>query len=91
LIRIVCRELESWYLGDLAAVAQAFNRPQLGQQRQKSKFRQPDDLGNPKQELKKILPEYTQIAVSQRIGLFRTESLEFIEFKSGRSSCAEDV
>ena len=76
LIRIVCRELESWYLGDLAAVAQAFNRPQLGQQRQKSKFRQPDDLGNPKQELKKILPEYTQIAGSQRIGLFLSPSPE---------------
>lgn len=66
LIRIACRELESFYLGDLAAVGEAFGKS-LAKYQQNHKFRQPDKLNNAKQELKKLVPEYQEISGSRQI------------------------
>ncbi|MFH0994155.1 MAG: hypothetical protein V1844_01450 [Pseudomonadota bacterium] len=54
LIRVVCKTLESFYLGDLFAVEKAFGINGLAKQQQKKKFRSPDNLGNPAEELSKI-------------------------------------
>jgi hypothetical protein len=55
LVRIVCRELESFYLGDLAAVEKGLGIKGLHKQQNKSGFRSPDDkIGNPYQELLKL-------------------------------------
>ena len=53
LVRIACGELESFYLGDLRAVALAFGKKMPSQK--SAKFRNPDQLGNASQELGKIL------------------------------------
>ncbi len=53
LIRIACHELESFYLGDLSAVAAAIGPSNLAQQQGKAKYRNPDRLTNPAQVLKK--------------------------------------
>lgn len=66
LIRIACHELESFYLGDLAAVGEAFGK-NLARHQQRQKFRQPDTLNNAKQELKKLVPEYQEISGSRKI------------------------
>lgn len=69
LVRIVCRELESWYLGDLQAVESGLNLRGLARQQQKSKFRQPDQLSNAKQELRRLTGNrYQQISGSREIG-----------------------
>jgi len=68
LVRIACCELESFYLGDLKAVAQAIGPSSLSKRQGKSKFRDPDKLANPSQELKKIAPEYQKISGSRAIG-----------------------
>ena len=60
LIRIVCNELESWYLGDLPAVSQAYGKD-YSQLVSKRKYRLPDKLRNAKQELRKIIPTYQPI------------------------------
>lgn len=66
LVRIACRELESFYLGDLAAVEQAFGI-HLSSQRSR-KYRTPDALANAADELKKITKnEYQKIDGSRRI------------------------
>ena len=44
LIRIACRELESFYLGDLQAVAKGLELPNLATYQDKAKFRNPDTL-----------------------------------------------
>lgn len=67
LVRIACRELESFYLGDLAAVANAIGPTDLRKYQNKSKYRNPDSLFNPFQELKKIAPMYQKIAGSRAI------------------------
>ena len=69
LVRIVCHELESWFLGDLRAVEEGMNLQGLSKQQQNRKFRNPDKLGNAKQELKKLTNKnYQPISSSRKIG-----------------------
>lgn len=66
-VRIVCHELEAWYLGDLDAIERVFPRFHAASYRGKKKFHQPDECNYPKQELKKIVGEYAQIATAKAI------------------------
>jgi hypothetical protein len=69
LIRIACRELESWYLGQLAAVDTALETTYLGKQQNTRKFRLPDDLGSPSHELDRITKGvYQKVGGSREIG-----------------------
>ncbi len=69
LVRIACRELESFYLGDLAAVEIGLEIKGLSKKQNKSKFRFPDQLGNPVQELESVTGgAYQKIAGSRLIG-----------------------
>ncbi|MEQ9370950.1 MAG: DUF4276 family protein [Coleofasciculus chthonoplastes F3-SA18-01] len=58
MIRIICHELESWFLGDLAAVEKAYNlKPySLSRRQNQNKYRDPDRLNSAKEELTKLLP-----------------------------------
>jgi len=51
LIRIACKELESFYLADLAAVERGLELKGLAAQQQRAKFRSPDKLPLPSHEL----------------------------------------
>ena len=66
-IRIVCHELESWYLGDMDAIEKVFPRFRASNFKRNKKFRQPDECLNPKQELKRIVGDYPQIATAREI------------------------
>jgi hypothetical protein len=69
LVRIACQELEAFYLGDLQAVETALNIKNLAGQQAKRRFRDPDAIVNPKQELKSLTNnEYTQISGSRLLG-----------------------
>lgn len=86
LIRIPCHELESWFLGDLAAIDKAFGT-QLQKLRNKRKFSEPDKLANAKEELKKVLPHYQQIsgarAIAKQMSLTDNRSHSFRIFIRG--------
>jgi len=56
-VRIVCRELESWFLGDLEAVRSAYHRFKPENYRGKSDFRNVDMISSPNKYLLKIIPE----------------------------------
>lgn len=65
-VRIACRELESFYLGDLPAVKAAY--PACRETQETRKFRNPDMLGAPADELRKITEgEYRKISGSREI------------------------
>ena len=66
-IRIVCHELESWYLGDCIALERVFSRFRASDYQNKRLFRNPDDCVNPKQRLKSIVGEYPQVDTARRI------------------------
>ena len=69
MIRIACRELETIYLADLAAVEAVTGVSGLARQRSKSKYRNPDALGNPKQELRALTRgAYQPVGSSRELG-----------------------
>lgn len=69
LVRIACRELETFYLGDLNAVAAAIGPASIARSQGKAKYRDPDRLANPSEELKKLAPTYQKVSGSRAIGL----------------------
>ncbi|MFN7477965.1 MAG: DUF4276 family protein [Burkholderiales bacterium] len=70
LVRLACKELESFYLADLLAVETALMIPGLAQKQQSKKFKQPDYLGSPVNELKTLTKNrYQKVAGSRVIGM----------------------
>lgn len=68
LIRIACRELESFYLGDLKAVERALNIAGLAKKQTKAKYREPDSLTNASEELSKLTDQkYHKLSGSRSI------------------------
>ena len=66
-VRIVCQELESWLLGDLEAIKQAYPRSAV---RDKAKFRNPDRLSNASQELERLINVHPKIDRAKNIGRY---------------------
>jgi hypothetical protein len=83
-VRIACRELESWYLADLAAVETALGVKGLGKQQNTSRYKFPDLQQNPARLLKDIAPAYQKISGSRAIGphmnLENSRSASFAHF-----------
>lgn len=68
-VRIACRELETIYLADLAAVESVSGIRGLAGHQSKRKYRDPDALGNSKQELKKLTDgAYQEVSSSRELG-----------------------
>jgi hypothetical protein len=71
IIRIACHELESFYLGDLLAVERGLNIPRLSSHQGNKKFRAPDRLSNPAQELERLTDkQYQKIQGTRSIAPF---------------------
>lgn len=88
LVRIACHQLESWYLGDLAAVERGLQIAGLAAKQGKSKYRTPDGLANAADELTKLTSgRYQKIRGSRAIGPHldpsNTRSCSFAVFISG--------
>jgi hypothetical protein len=60
IVRIVCRELESWLLGELSAIEQSLEVTGLTRQANRRKFRNPDQLVNAQEELARLCPGYSK-------------------------------
>jgi len=68
LVRVACRELESFYLGDLEAVEKGLELRGLAVRQDHRKFRAPDGLGNPSNELFKLTGNlYQKVSGSRAI------------------------
>lgn len=87
LVRIACRDLESWIVGDWQAVGKAFDRPQLEAQSAKAVYRDPDELVQPVKELRKFVPSYQKRDGARRVGphmdFERNRSRSFYNFCQG--------
>lgn len=58
LVRLVCQELESWYIGDLKALAQAYDNPKLDTPALRKRFANPDEWQKPSVELSRLEPSF---------------------------------
>lgn len=70
LVRLVCQELESWYIGDLSALALAFNDAKLASHRNQKKFIHPDTWQKPSVELKRIIPTFQKGSAATLMGRY---------------------
>jgi len=69
LVRIACRELESFYLGDLEAVERGLEVRGLAAKQSKRKYRTPDNLSSPSIELSNLTGKlYQKVSGSRAIG-----------------------
>lgn len=86
LIRIACRELEAWYLGDMDAIEQVYPRFKADHFRSWAKFRDPDHL-MASEELKRLIPEfqkgYASREIPKYINLWGNSSRSFNHLISG--------
>lgn len=87
LVRIACQELEAWYLGDPEAVAAAFGNQKLLDELSKARFRNPDTLPKPSDELTRLVPAFQKVsgarAVATHIDIGRNKSASFRIFVAG--------
>lgn len=66
-VRLVCQELEAWLLGDMEAIEKAYPQSRATTFANIAKFRDPDSLGNPSEELAKITGIHSKTAKAQAI------------------------
>ena len=84
LVRIACKELESFYLGDLKAVEKGLELRGLADKQEKRKYRTPDALGNPYMELSTLTGNlYQKVSGSRSIGPYLD-----LDKNCSRSFCA---
>ncbi len=67
LIRIVCQELEAWYLGAPDAMAYAFGDEGVRNIGNRAVFRNPDARPKPSEDLAKLVLEFEKIAGARRM------------------------
>ena len=83
-VRIACRELESWYLADLSAVERGLDRPGLSNLQGKRLYRNPDHAMSPSRMLTRLAPVYQKVSGSRAIGphldLENSRSRSFLHF-----------
>jgi len=86
LVRIACHELESWFLGDLSAVETALGG-NVARLQNKRKFRDPDNLANPSEEISKLYDDYSKIKnaedIAPHLNLDNNRSRSFNVFING--------
>ncbi len=62
IVRIVCQELEAWYLGEPDALADAFDKESLRRIGRKTRFRDPDAVQQPSDALKRLVPGFRKVS-----------------------------
>ncbi|MDO4770018.1 MAG: DUF4276 family protein [Brachymonas sp.] len=62
LVRLVCQELESWYLGDLAALEAAMQARKIDTPANRKKFAHPDSWQKPSEQVKRLAPAFQKIS-----------------------------
>ncbi len=70
LVRIVCQELEAWYLAQPDALAVAFDDESLRRIGNRPRFRDPDARLNPSADLKRLCPTYQKVSGSRKMANF---------------------
>lgn len=95
LVRIACQELEAWCIGDLETVATVFEDPGLTKLTAKNKYRSPDTMHKPSDELSRLVPGYGKVAGARRMGpairLDGGRSHSFQVFVAGVRRLAEEA
>lgn len=69
LVRLACQELEAWYLGDLEALAAAYEDPKLCGPAMRKRFVDPDAWEKPSAQVQRVLPAFQKGQGARRMGV----------------------
>lgn len=87
LIRLVCQELESWYLGDVGSLTTVFSDIGVSTAVLRKRFADPDVWQKPSAELKRIAPSFQKLsgarAMSAILSAHENRSTSFRTFAAG--------
>ncbi len=87
MIRIVCQELEAWYLGEPDALADAFHDHSLRNIKRRPRFRDPDLRHKPSKDLQQLCPEFQKTSgarmMAHHLTRGRNKSRSFLVFLNG--------
>lgn len=87
LIRLVCQELEAWYLGDLKALAVAFDAPKADTPALRKRFDDPDSWQKPSVEVRRLVPAFQKGSgarvMGRHLSIEGNASASFRAFVSG--------
>ncbi len=93
-VRIVCRELESWYFGDMEAIEAVFPRTKASTLENKAKYRNPDNIfGAP--EMERLIDGFKKSFASREIphhmNIIRNRSTSFQHFVAAISELTKET
>jgi hypothetical protein len=94
LVRIPCRELESWYLGSPNELAAAFECPAILETLGKARFRDPDAVAEPSRALTELIESFQKVGGARRMSHVVTRdnsSKSFQVFLSGVERMAAEL
>lgn len=95
LVRLVCQELEAWYLGDLRALAEAFDAPKADTPALRRRFADPDSWQKPSVELQRLVPAFQKGSgarlMGQHLSVDGNASASFRAFMSGVQRLREEM
>jgi len=70
LVRLVCQELEGWYLGDLKALSVVSGNPKLNSSRLKKQFTNPDIRQKPSRDIERLWPDFQKRQAARLMGQY---------------------
>jgi hypothetical protein len=74
LVRVACEELEAWYFGEPAALAQAYDQPSLAKLSRQKKYQDSDTIRQPAAALSQLIPEFQKVSGARMMGGLLTEA-----------------
>ena len=72
LIRIVCQELEAWYLGQPDTMADAFDNERLRRIGNQARYRDPDAISQPSTAIQRLVPRFHKVDDARRMAAHLT-------------------
>ncbi len=95
LVRVACRELEAWTLGDLNAIDKAFGTNVASKAAYQKRYENPDGFVRPIEEVRKLVPTYQKLSGAREIGphldLRANKSPSFQAFCRGMQRIAAEL
>ncbi|WP_246058751.1 DUF4276 family protein [Luteibacter pinisoli] len=95
LVRLVCQELEGWYLGDLRAMEVGLESPGLDTVRHRKRFSDPDSWQKPSVEVKRLVPSFQKgggaRAMAEHLSPDGNTSRSFNVFVAGLRALAHEM
>lgn len=68
LVRLVCQELEAWYLAQAEALAQAYPSKATAIASLSIRYNDPDACAKPSRELARVIPDFQKLDAARRLG-----------------------